>query len=212
MPAPWSGVAEVRIVGQLHGQTTNNVFHFATNTVINDATQRDTLIIALLVALMQCVTDHLKDAVTSDWTLTHLEGRALHPTIGDPLIQTPAEPVAGVLSATSVSFASQLLTLRTSVGGRKGRGKKFLPPAGENETTNSITSNAVFNELMEFVNCVIGKFVGVGATEQWRLCVLSRKDLKAQGGTLDNSLREVQTITATRTLAIMSRRKVGVGS
>lgn len=211
MAAPWAAGAEVRIVGQIHGQTTNNVLHFATNTQINDPIQRDTLILALLTAMLACVTEQLLPAITSDWSLTQLEGRSLFPTVGDPVIKPPDAPVAGTASAASVSFASSLIAIRTSVGGRRGRGRIFLPPPGEGETTNSISSNGVFVDLTNFINCVVAKFVGQAATEQWRIGVLSKKDLAGQIGNFNTAFREATSLVPNRTLAVMSRRRIGRG-
>jgi len=212
MAAPWAAGCELRIIGSIHGQTTNNVLHFATNTQINDPIQRDALILALLVAMMSCVTEQLVGAITSDWTLDRLEGRSLFPTVGDPVIKVPDAPVAGQLSAASVSFASSLISVRTGLGGRRGRGKIFLPPPGEGETTNSIASNGVFVQLQAFINCVVAKFVGQAASEQWRFGVLSKKDLAGVIGNFNAAFREATTLVPNRELAVMSRRRIGRGN
>lgn len=212
MAAPWAGGVELRIIGSIHGQTTNNVLHFATNTQINDPIQRDALILALLTAMMACVTEQLVTGVTQDWTLDRLEGRSLFPTIGDPVVLPPEAPTAGQLSAASVSFASSLVSIRTGLGGRRGRGKIFLPPPGEGETTASVSAQSVFTELQAFINCVVGKFVGQAATEQWRLGVLSRKDLAGSMANFNNAFREATTLIPQRTLAVMSRRRIGRGT
>jgi hypothetical protein len=211
MAAPWAAGAEVRIVGQIHGQTTNNVLHFATNTQINDPIQRDALILALLTAMLACVTEQLVTGVTSDWTLDHLEGRSLFPTVGDPIIKPPDAPTQGQLSPASVSFASSLISIKTGLGGRKGRGRIFLPPPGEGETTGSVSAQSVFTELQAFINCVVGKFIGQSASEQWRLGVLSRKDLAGSVNNFNTAFREATTLVPQRTLAVMSRRRIGRG-
>jgi len=212
MAAPWAAGVELRIVGSIHGQTTNNVLHFATNTQINDPIQRDALILALLTAMLACVTEQLVGAITSDWTLDHVEGRSLFPTVGDPVIKLPDQPTAGTLSAASVSFAASLISIKTGLGGRRGRGKMFLPPPGEGETTNSIASNATVVQLTNFVNCVVAKFVGQAASEQWRIGVLSRKDLAGSINNFNNAFREATQLVPQRTLAVMSRRRIGRGN
>jgi len=212
MAAPWAAGVELRIIGSIHGQTTNNVLHFATNTQINDPIQRDALILALLSAMLQCVTEQLINGITSDWTLDRLEGRSLFPTVGDPVIRLPDNPTAGTLTPASVSFAASLITIKTGLGGRRGRGKMFLPPPGEGETTASSSANIVFLQLQAFVDCVVAKFIGQAASEQWRLGVLSRKDLAGSMANFNAAFREATQLVPQRSLAVMSRRKVGRGT
>ena len=211
MAAPWSVGAQVRIVGRIHGQTTNNVLHFSTNTVINDAPSEDALILALLTALLACVSEQLLPAVTSDWTLDYIEGRKLYPAAGNPLQLVPDNAVVGTASACSVSFAASLLGIRSTVGGRTGRGRLFLPPPGEGETSQSISSNTVVDQLVAFVTCLAGKFIGAGHTEDWELGVLSRKLLAHDVSNWNTSFHEAVTVIPKREQAVIGRRKLGRG-
>jgi len=211
MAAPWAGGAELRIVGRIHGQITNNVLHFATNQAINDPQSRDQLIIALLTAMLVCVTEQLLPAVSADWAVDHIEARYIAPTPLEPHVVLPSGNTHGEKSAASTSFESTLIEVRTGVGGRSGRGRNFWPPVGESDTTNSLLSDGAFAELSNFILCVAGKFIGAGATEQWRLGVLSRKKLKAAGGTFDTAFTEAETLIAKHEVAMQGRRKLGRG-
>jgi len=213
MAAPWSGVAELRILGEIHGSETVNVMHFATNTVINDAQSQNDLLLALATAMLQCVVDTLLPAVTSDWVLKTIDVKLLSPSISDPIEVVPAvQPAVGTLSAASTSFISTLVNKKTGGGGKSGRGKMFLPPAGEGEIANSAIDGPTMALIAAFIACVVGKFVGAGASEAWRLGVLSTKKLHAAGGTFDNSFREVTQLVASDNPAIMGSRRKGVGS
>jgi hypothetical protein len=212
MAAPWTGGARIRILGKLHGQDTVNVLHFATNTVINDNTARDALILQLMVAVLACVTDQLLDGVTSDWSLQGVEGTPIHPVLGDPQFDGTGAGSEGNLGATSASFIATLVTIRTGLGGRSHRGRFFLPPPGELNTANSIFDAGTVAQIQAFLACLAGKFIGAGATEPWRLGVLSRKKINDVVQPFDNAFTEATSLTVTNLAAIMGSRKVGRGS
>jgi len=213
MAAPWTGGAELRIIGEIHGSETVNVLHFGTNTVINDAQSQIDLLLALATAMLQCAVDTLLPAVTVDWTLKTIDAKFISPQLSDPIEVVPAvQPAEGQLSASSTSFIASLINKKTGGGGKSGRGKMFLPPAGEAEIATSAIDGPTMALIAAFIACVVGKFVGAGASESWRLGVLSHKKLKAPGGTFDNSFREVTQLVASNNPAIMGSRKKGVGS
>jgi len=213
MPAPWSGGAQVRIVGRIQGQDCINVLHFATNTVVNDPIDWAPLLTALAAAVLACAVEKLLLAATSDYTLLSVDARNIHPFKGDPIIVANQGANQGTLSPASVSFASTLVNLRSTRGGRRGHGRMFLPPPGESETTNSVMTGLTPVKVADFLNCLIGKFVGAGATEQWRWGVLSPTIQKQLvGGGFDNAFAELTQAVASTTLAVMRSRKVGRGS
>lgn len=212
MPAPWAAVAQLRIVGRLHGSVTNNVMHFATNTVVNDPSTINPLLLQLAQAMLLCVRETLLPALTEEWIPTQVEAKLLHPTETDAQIAPFVAEDVGLLGPTSVSFAASLVNLRSGIGGRRGRGKMFLPPPGEPQIATSEMDPATLALIAAFVACVVSKFVGSGASTPWRLGILSRKDLNAAGGTFDNSFREVTSMVPSKVLARCGSRKVGKGA
>lgn len=211
MSAPWARGARLRIVGRMHGSQTVNVIHFATNTVVNDGANLDALLLALATAMLDCVLDSLLPAITSDWTVDHVDAQGIYPVLTDPVVATPQGVNAGTSAAQNVSFAATLVNLRTGIGGRRGRGKMFLPPPGDAQVTNSIIDPVPIQTVVEFLACVAGKFGGAAPTTDWHIGVLSRKDLKEVGGTFDNSFRLVTQMTPSNVVAVMRSRKLGHG-
>lgn len=212
MPAPWASIAEGRIVGRLHGVETVNVFHFGTNTVVNDPPQLDQLLLQIAAALLECTRDTLLPAVTSDWTLVQCDAQRLYPALSDPVIDTGLPADVGALGPTSVSFAASLLNLRTGIDGRRGRGRKFLPPPGEPQVAQSDIDGPTLALIAAFAVCLGSKFIGNNPATDWRLGILSRADLEEIGGTFDNSFRQVVSINPVVRLAVLRSRKVGRGS
>jgi len=212
MAAPWVAGAKLRIIGKLHGQDCINVLHFATNTQINDPQAAAQLLTALAVAMLQCAFDNLRNAVTSDYTLTKVEASQIYPAPGDVIEKAPDNATVGQLSPASHSFAASLVQIRTGMGGRSKRGRFFLPPVGETETANSLITQGAMDQITAFLNCVAGKFIGNGATEQWRLGVLSRKVLAGNINNFNNAFTEALTLVPTNVVAKMGSRKIGHGS
>lgn len=203
----------VRLVmqGRIHGQRTNNVLHFATETQIQDAPSQDALILALLTAFLACVSEQLVGAVTSDWTLDAVEARAIFPAPGNPIQLVPTQAVVGTKTAASHSFAASLLKIRGDVGGRQASGKLFLPPPGEAETTTSLADQTIVDQLVAFCTCVAGKFIGVNATTDWRLGVLSRKTMGQNIQNFNIAFHPAVAVTPKREAAICGRRRLGRG-
>ena len=202
---------QLRIVGRIHGQTTNNVLHFATETQIQDAPSQDALILALLTAFLACVSEQLVGAVTSDWRLDYVDARAIFPAPGNPIQLVPSGDVVGTLGAASHSFAASLVKIRGEKGGRRSQGKMFLPPPGEATTTNSLADQSVVDQLVEFITCVAGKFIGAGATTEWRLGVLSRTTMGANVNNFNIAFTPAVGLTPKREAAICGRRRIGRG-
>lgn len=212
MPAPWARGARCRIVGEIHGQQTVNVMHFATNDVVSDGPLLDELLLLLASAMLGCVIDELLGGVTQDWRVDRVEATMIHPALGDPIVSTANPNAIGTLGPTSVSFASSMVHIRTGIGGRQGRGRIFLPPPGEANITNSQLDQTAVDPLVSFLTCVAQKFAGANPTTPWRIGVLSRKQLSSIGGTFDNSFRQATQLTPEKKVAIMSSRKLNRGS
>lgn len=212
MPAPWTAGAQARIIGEIHGQQTVNVMHFATNSAIFDEGALDTLLLQLAEALLECTIDTLLPAVTIDWKVVRCDAKRVYPVVSDPIVATAPAGSVGELGVTSVSFASTLYHVRTGGGGRRGRGRNFLPPAGEAQIVNSAIDAPTLALISAFLVCVAGKFMGDAATTDWRLGVLSRKNLSGVGGNFDNSFRPATSLNPVANCAVMGTRKVGRGA
>lgn len=212
MAAPWAAGAEARIIGEIHGQQTVNVLHFATNTVVNDQGTLDEELLALAQALLDCIIQALVPAVTQDWKVVRVEAKRTSPAISDPIIATAPANSIGELSVASHSFAASIMNIRTGTGGRRGRGRVFLPPPGEGETTASSTDAAALLLLVQFATCLAGKFLGANPTTNWILGVLSKKDLSGVGGTFDNAFRIATSLSPVADQGIMGTRRKGRGA
>jgi len=211
MPPPYVAHAQCRIIGEIHGQQTVNVMHFVTHDSIDDEGALDTILLALATAMLECVLTTLLPAVTSDWKCIRTDAKRISPAASDPQIATAPADSVGELSATSASFISSLVNVRTGGGGRQGRGRIFLPPAGEGEIANSALDGPTLILITAFLTCVAEKFMGASPTTPWHLVILSRKHLSGVGATYDNSVREVTSLNPVADVAVLGSRKKGRG-
>lgn len=212
MAGPYAGGAKMRIIGTIQGQDCINVLHFG--KILENFDNPDAVVAALTqlaVAMLACAFDNLRAGVTSDWSLRAIEVSQIAPVKGPTITVPPTQATVGQLSPSSVSFTASLVNVVTGLGGRSHRGRIFLPPAGETETANSILNQGAIDAITQFLNCVAGKFIGQGGTEQWRLGVLSAKAIKA-GQSFDASFTEAVALIPNNKVACMRSRKVGHGS
>lgn len=212
MAAPWVAGAQARIHGELHGQQTVNVLNFATNSSILDGPALDALLLALAQALLDCVITTLLPAVTVDWRAVSCDAKRIYPVVSDPIIATAAAGQVGTRGVTSVSFAASLLSLRTGGGGRKGRGRLFLPPPGEAEIAQSSIDAPTLAAIAAFAACLAGKFTGASPSTAWRLGVLSRVTAGPTLAAFDTGFRQVTQLSPVQDVACMRSRRKGHGA
>jgi len=204
---------ELRMRGLIHGQETVNVFHFGNDQQLNAGDPLGPILTQLAIAMIACAVDSLIPAVTSDWTLTSVDVKQLSPALSDPVEQAVTANNVGTRAPVNTSFESSLMRLRTGGGGKRGRGRRFLPPAGDADMTNSVLSDGtVLGQLQEFLDCLTGKFIGAGATEPFILGVLSRKHLQENPGDFANAFRECTILSIEPRVSCLRSRKVGHGS
>lgn len=213
MPAPWVAGAEARIVGELHGSQTINVIHFGTNANINDEGTLDTLLLQLATFMLECAVETLLPGVTSDWRLIQCDAKRIYPTPSDPIVATAPADSIGQRGPTSVSFASSLINKRTGGGGKRGRGRMFLPPAGEADIASSTIDGPTLLLLTAFAACLAGKFLGANPESVWRMGVLSDTiQRQTVGGGFDNAFRVVTQLSPKADVAVLRSRRKGHGA
>ena len=207
----WAHIAELRVVGEIHGSRTQNVYHFGTDLTGFDTGFPPQPLVDLGAAMLECVRETLLPAVSSDWKVVHIEVQELHPTRSDTVITTALPTDVGERGATNVSFCSTQINLKTGFGGRRARGKKFLPPCGDGDITASEIDDAVLLLLAAFLLCLAEKFMGGSPTSNWHLGVWSRLDSAGIGASMNSGFRLVGSINPVANPAIMGTRKRGRG-
>lgn len=204
---------QVRIVGRMEGQETNNVLHFRLVSGSAD-TDVDT---HLILVLAQCFITHLLPVLTSSWSLEKFVWKRVSPTLGPEFTSIPVGVGAGAGNAAALpSYCSAVLSIRTPEGGRRKRGRMFIPGIPENTTTNSAfnTADPLWAALIAFAACLITGFVpgDPPGSNAWHMAVYSRA---IGGATFPYALAGftgINDITPVQLLGTTRSRKVGRGS
>ena len=210
-PASVNDCFQVRVVGRMEGQETNNVLHFSALGTIDDVELR------LIAALAACYVDHLKPVTSSAWALEKLVWKRVTPTLSVEMTTIPTGAGAGAGAGTALpSFNSAVISIRTAQGGRSKRGRMYLPGIPEAATLVSAfdTSNAFWTAVVAFAGCLATKFLllDLPGSNQFQMMVYSRKiggstfPYGASGFASVRSLLPVVQLGSTRS------RKVGRGA
>lgn len=208
MPKPFTRIVQVTIAGTLHGQETNNVLHFGGNGAEPNLNQ-------LLADVLDCIVTAFKPAASSEWTLTKVSGRPLFPTLGDPIDLFPTGTVTGTGLPAETSFSANIIRINTGLGGRRHRGRMFLPAVIANDVNQSKLTDNGIAKLVTFAACLVGKFIHLpDAIDQkmWELGVLSRTTAKATGETIETAFTPATTLTPQRVVGVMRSRRIGHGN
>lgn len=203
---------EARVVGQLHGSQTVNVFHFGTDADAADIPAEVALLVALATAIMACVIEFLLPAVSSDWKVDEVQCKQLFPTVTDPLVHAAPPDSNGERGPVNTSFETMLMRLRTGGGGRRGRGRKFLPPPGDADLTASVLSSTdVGNAYAAFMLCLLEKFINTAKTTPYTMVVVSATHLKTNANDYNGASRPVTSLALESNVSVLRSRKLGTG-
>jgi len=200
-------IVQVTIHGRLHGNVTNNVLNFGTDALNPNYVQ-------LCLDIIDCIFTALRPGLSDQWTLDKLTAREIFPALADPIDVLPPQVTAGTGLPALPSFACYLVNLYTGGGGRKGRGKMFLPAVIANNVNSGILSGNGQTAILAFLVCMAGKFINQAEpaaprTYQWG--VLSRVIAGANNANAGAALRPITAYKLNTTIAVQRRRKNNVG-
>ena len=219
-PAPESAavndIYQVRVNGLLEGQQCTNVWDFICVGATDDVELR------LIVVFVNCFITNLLPVLAHSYSLEDVRWQKVSAPIGIEHIYIPTGTLVGQDDGDGEpSYVSAVLSLRSLVGGRSHRGRKYIAGIPESQTTGSLINieppnAALWNALLAFAACVVGAFVHpdpAGGSNIFDVGVYSRKlggsnkfpYVKA-GFTALNEIKPVRELGTTRS------RKVGRGS
>lgn len=202
---------QVRLVGRIEGQETNNVLHFVCVGADTDVATH------LIVVLAQCFIDNLLPVLSSAWTFEKIVWKRVAPTLGPEITSIPVGAGAGGGAASALpSYASAVLSIRTILGGASRRGRMYMPGIPEAATLGSLldTGHAFWAGLLGFAVCVIAHFVpgDPPGAPAWSMGVYSRK---LGGSTFPYSnvgFTGMRSMTPVALLGTTRSRKLGRGA
>lgn len=205
---------QVAIKGRQEGQDCLNILHFQT---VQGNSSLETL---LLQAIMTCWTS-LIPVFRSDYQFDGLICKQVKPVLG-PLIELqPAANQANEGAATGdggISFASCLVSIRTTRGGRSGRGRMFIGGIPESATVGSSFNgdDPYFQAIVAFCTCMAAQFIFASdplpGNKYFQLGVVSRKIGGAKPPFVGDCFAPATSLTPNLLVKSTVSRKVGRGS
>jgi len=205
-----ANIIQAVVRGFVQGQDYRNVLHFGTDEGVND-TDYSAILAALGLAIIQCYVEVLLPDLPNTCGINHVGCKRIFPSVSDEVLNATGAGNGSLSTAGLPSFVATKMEIRTGGGGRRNRGRIYLFPPTEAQTTDSFLTQAGNDLFASFIACLAGKFIGSGATTGYRLGVLSRKSI-SEGQTVQQAFKPATSLTVSNTLAIMGRRKQGVGS
>lgn len=211
-PASIGDMYQVSVEGTLEEQLCVNVWHFRCVGAADDVDLR------LIVVFLNCFINNVLPVLSANYELTGIRWKRVSPTLGVEFFHVaPAGSVGGESGDSEPSYVSALLSMRTTLGGRTHRGRKYIAGIPESQTTASRISsepNDLFAGLLAFAACVLAAFVhpdaGTGPN-QFNVGVYSRKTGGATFPYNPSGFTSVTAITPVRELATTRSRKLGSG-
>jgi hypothetical protein len=203
---PADDIYEVVVEFSLHGSSCLNVYHFKGSSSFSSLPD-------LLNDVIGCVRTALLPALSVDAKLVNVRGKTIYPALSDEsIISGGAGDVGAVATDSDVSFAAGLLSLRTGLGGRSNRGRKYIAGVPESGISQSRLTTGELALLLTFATCLANKFISGFSTDPYFIGVLSRKKMKPpQSLSALAAFRACESISVSGVLATQVRRKLGRG-
>lgn len=202
---PADDIYEVVVEGTLHGSQCLNVYHFKGSNGFSS-------LAGLIAEVLDCVRTALLPALSVDYKLVAVRGKTIYPALSDEqILAGNAGDVGGVATESDVSFAAALLSMKTGLGGRQNRGRKFIAGIPESGISQSSLTTGELALLATFAACLISKFISGLSVHPYFIGVLRKKMIKT-GSTKLAAFQPYVNIVTSSVIATQRRRKKGVGS
>lgn len=201
-------IFQVRPVMRLHDQQVMNVLHFR-------ATGGPVIETDLIGALINCITTVLFPGLSADLTLERVDVKKVSAGAAKELEQTlVADNVGEEAGDCLPSHNAAVVTLRTIVPGRSGRGRMYLPGIPESGQAQSKISPELATIIAAFIDCMFTSFK-IGdppATNQFVWGVYSRKLGSPTPPYTSAGFAAITNYRVNTVIGTQRSRKVGRGS
>lgn len=208
---PLAHVCQVTVKGKIDQQDYRNVMHFGSDVTGFD-TDPNVILLALAAAVFECFVQVLLPQLGSNIRLDGVAAKRIFPAVTDEVFDATAAGVGGQAPTTLPSFCAMQVDVKTGGGGRRNRGRMFLPPPLEAGTSVGALDASALDLLTDFCQCFVGKFLGVAGTSEWQLGVLSRASIVKDNAAINVAFKPATSITPVSLVAVQRRRKIGKGS
>jgi hypothetical protein len=168
------GLYHLTLVGEIHGQTTQNIFYFQTKSS-SPRTSYTVEATNIVADFKNNVLDVIRAFACDDWRVKSLLCTTLIPA-HTVLIEERIPTGEGFQPDDSLpSFCAGLLSLRTGVGGRRAHGRLFFAGVPENQSSDSRLEGAHLTLLNDIGGMLLARYGPSGGFIDARWGVYSRR-------------------------------------
>ena len=206
---------QLRFDGRIEEQECKNILHFMCVSSSGD----DDVAVHLVAVVLACFVTNVLPVLAPTYSLDGITWKKVGPVLGpENFTAGPASSDGGSTADSLPSFNSALISIRTTRGGRSGRGRMFIGGIPEDQTQASRidVEGPFWAALQAFVQCVVTQFVGLSDpmpnANKWLFGIYSRKE---GGGTFPYQVAGFAPATnlVPKVLIATTRsRKIGHGS
>ena len=166
-------IVETVIAGRLDGQTTLNIFHWATEELTPDVSRAQATIMADNFKAMTAGALAFMNMFTTQWSIIQCYAQQIYPTRRARGVSAPAAPVDGMRAGTplptSVQWSSTSLTDKAGPGGHGGT---RWPGAVVDDQANSKWTDAFLVDAADAIDFLFNPIVLNG--QLWSPIVYNR--------------------------------------
>lgn len=174
MPLNPLGLYRLKLIGEIHGQTTETAFHFitrSTSTITTYAAEAQAIVNDFLASVLPAIRIWASD----DWHVKSVLIVTLIPSPG-VLIENRLAGGEGFQGGDSLpSFCAGLLSLRTGISGRSAHGRLYLPGVPEDLSSDSRLSGVSLGQLQDIGTALTTRYGTAGTFVNARFGVFSRR-------------------------------------
>lgn len=204
----FNDIYRLRIYQTMHGAQVVNVMHF----VCNDPAPVDQSL-ALANDFVTNLTTSLKNRAANAVAFNYVEVQKIVPFSGGPAtVNFPGGTVGGVVGNSISATLAEVVTIYSERGGRRGRGRVFLPPP-ETSTSSAVNGQwvaAQTTRTQTWINAMMARYVTpVGST--FALGVWSRRSGPVMPPWTTDQFSRATAMIARNIIRTQRRRQVGVG-
>jgi hypothetical protein len=211
------GLYRLKVIGEIHSQVTETVFHFRTKDSSTFTTYQSEMN-ALLTDFKAVVMPKLHVFANQEWAVKSILMVSLIPSPG-VLIEDRQPGGGGFQVGHSLpSYCAGLLTIRTGLSGRSGHGRIYVPGVPEDFSSNSRLDGTSLGFLQDIGNALLTRYGASGTYNSNQYGVFSRVlGVTRQAGPPPrlvysmNGFMLASTAIARPEIATQRKRKLGRG-
>lgn len=209
---PFNDIFRLRLYGRLHGSQMVNVMHFVQDDVSPALGAQD-----LATDFATNMKTTLQGRASNQLSFEYVEVESIVPYAGGPFQSAfPANTLGAQTEAAISATLAEVISIYTSRGGRRGKGRIYLPGAPALSIANAhngLWQPAQTTRTQTLATALATRYMSVlaGPVGRWRLGVWSRAMGPAHPPWTSDQFVRATSLTVRTTIRTQRRRQLGVG-